>query len=425
MAEDTSDKAENRKAPRSNLRERISMLYWLARHPVHAVGFIHGTAYNIIIRLINIIRAAIANSTIVIATVLSKRPRRLRSVIHVSLTSHKQYMLSRLLRRRGIKSAFLAVNTSKADRLGIGNDYRIPIDMPALRRKLYSMWLLFTVLSRYDVIHYHFNAFLFEDAYDLYFLKRLGKFIVIHFRGCDLRCRSVNFAKNPALNVCQECDYPEGSCDSPYQRARIEFARQYGDLFFVTTPDLLDFFEAAEHMPFTAPVEVDFASIPPLPKSEGVFRVVTSSNHPGLDGVAHIRSAIERLRAEGYPVELLEVIRKPYREVIAAYKSADLFAGKLLMGYYNNANIETMMMGVPNISYIREEYLHKIEPCPIIIARPDTFYDTLKDWLGKPEKLKEIGLQGPAFVARNHSPDIIIDMMIERYNEMISARSSK
>lgn len=416
--------AQNVRSTSSLLRRRLSRIYWLLNNPGKILGVFRDIFRNYALNAIGGFRNSVSVVGILWFRFFGGEARHLRSVLHVSIISHKQYMLSRLLRRRGINSSFLALNTSEDSRLGIGCDFSIPIQMGGIRRKLYSLWLLWFVMARYDVIHYHFNSFLFEDAHDLYCLKKIGKKIVIHFRGCELRCRSINMRKNPDLNVCQDCDYPTGACDNAHQSAMIGFARQYGDMFFVTTPDLLDFFETAEHMPFTAPVEFDFDSIPPLPKPEGVFRVVTSSNHPGLDGVPAIRAAVQRLQSEGHALELFEVIRQPYREAIAAYKSADVFAGKLLMGYYNNANIETLMLGVPNISYIRPEYMGTVPDSPIIIATPDTFYDTLKEWLGKPEELKALGALGPGFVTRYHDPNMIIDRMIERYSDLISRRNS-
>jgi glycosyltransferase involved in cell wall biosynthesis len=334
-------------------------------------------------------------------------------------------MLSRLLRDHGIRSDFFALNADLVDRLNLGFDFHIPYRMNPCVRRLREIYYLWTVLVRYDVIHFHFNSFLsLGNGWELEFLKKMGKVLVFHFRGCDLRQKSVNMNTNPILNCCQECEYPEGSCDNEYQSSQLAKARRYGDLFFVTTPDLKDFFPEAEHIPFISPYGIDLEHIQPAPKQNGVFRIVTSSNHPSLDGIPYVRRAVKNLQQEGYGVELVEVIGKPFREAISIYKSADLYAGKLRMGYYNNANIETMMMGVPNISYIREEYLKNIPGCPIIIAKPGNIYETIKKYLDQPEQLKAIGARGPDFVREYHNPDKIIGLMIQRYNEAFSARKN-
>ncbi|MGK7344310.1 MAG: hypothetical protein ACNS63_00695 [Candidatus Nitrospinota bacterium M3_3B_026] len=346
----------------------------------------------------------------------------IRSVLQVSLISHQPYMLSRLLRRQGIKAEYLALNADLCGRLNIGYDYSIPSTLHPLWRRVMNSWYLWRVMVKYDVIHYHFNAWLTPDGHDLAILKGLGKVLVFHFRGCDVRRKSVNMALNPDLNCCQECDYPEGSCDTEWQMDRINTAFRYADCVLVTTPDLLDFAPSATHIPFTIPYGIDIDSITPAPRAEGVFRVVTSSNHHGVDGTPHVRDAVSRLREEGKSIELVEVHDMNYMDALAVYKSADLYAGKLMMGYYNNANIETMLMGVPNMSYIREKYLRDIPDCPIIIARPETVYDQLRNWIDRPEELRKLGKRSREFVLREHDPGRVARMIIDKYNEALATR---
>lgn len=352
----------------------------------------------------------------------SNRHDKVNSVLHISIISHKQFMLSRVLRNHGIQSHFLALNADIAKNLNIGFDYSIPYHINPIKRKLLEVYYLWAVLARHDVIHSHFNTFLTSDGYELEFLKRLGKVIVFHFRGCDLRQKSINMGKNPVLNICQECDYPEGSCDMEYQCRRLEIVKEYGDLFFVTTPDMRDFMPEAEHIPFIIPYAIDFDKMEAMEKRPGVFRVVTSSNHHGIDGTKYIRQAIDMLQDEGHAVELIEVSNMPYKEALTVYKSADVYVGKLRMGYYNNANIECMLMGVPCMSYIRTEFLKDIPDCPIIITTPDTVYQNLKRYIDTPEELREIGNRGPGFIKKYHDADKIVKYMISLYDEALGKK---
>lgn len=370
------------------------------------------------------LRRSIPAITELLIVAVPKPKAPVRSVAHVSIISHKQYMLSRLARDHGLKGTFLALNTHPGAHLGIGFDYELAMDMPPLKRYLKSWWYLWRVLAFHDVVHYHFNGFLFDDGTDLRVLQRMGKVVVVHYRGCDLRCRSVNTAKNPELNVCQECSYPPGSCDTDYQRGKIAVSRAHSDVRFVTTPDLLDFADDAEHLPFIAPYAIDFSAIAPAPRRPDVFRVVTSSNHPALDGVRFVRDAVDRLAAEGVKIELVEVHRQPFLEALSLYKSADLYCGKLRMGYYNNANIESLMLGVPNMCYIRDRFLDRIPDSPIIVARPDNVYAKLREWVAKPEQLKRLGALGPEFVRRHHQADQLMLLMIARYNEALQRKAA-
>ena len=339
------------------------------------------------------------------------------SVLHLSLISHKPFMLSRAMREQGLKSEYFAINADAAPTLNVGWDYAIPSNVPPQRRRMLESFYLWTVLARYDVIHSHFKTFLSHEGWELPYLKRLGKVLVIHARGCDFRYRSLNMARRPALNICQECDYPVGSCDTEYQHSRVATAERFGDVFFVTTPDLRDFVRDSEHVPFIHPVGVDFEAIVPAPRDPDVFRVVTSSNHPGIDGIRFIREAVARLQQEGRAIELIEVRKMGYAQALAVYKSADVYAGKLRMGYYNNANIETMMLGVPNMSYISEEFQSLVPDSPIIVTTPSTIESRLRYFIDHRDELKAIGARGPAFVRRHHDPSTLVRHMIDRYNE--------
>ena len=357
---------------------------------------------------------------------LLRRHRRVRSVLQLSIISHKQFMVSRAMRRHGLKSDYFALNVgSKPGILDVGYDYCLKADVSPRKRRLLEVFYLWTVLARYDVIHSHFKSLLSADGWEFDYLKRLGKVVVFHYRGCDVRHRSLNMQLQPVLNCCQECDYPVGSCDTEYQRSQVAITRRYGDAFFVTTPDLRDFVKGSEHIPFIHPVGVDFDAIVPVDRDPVTFRVVTSSTHHGIDGTRFIRAAVERLRAEGHLIELIEVSETQYHEALSIYKSADVYVGKLRMGYYNNANIETMMLGVPNMSYIRDEYRSIAPDCPIIVTTPDTVYDRLRYYLDHRDELRGIGALGPAFVQKHHDPDRIALDMIERYNQIFVPRHSR
>ena len=357
----------------------------------------------------------------------ASHPHKVRSVLHVSCLSHKPFMLSRLMREKGLKSEYLAV-AAETGWLQVGTrgyDYNVTFN--TYLKIIFQPWIIayyiLSVMGRYDVIHYHFATLLTNNELELALLKRMGKVIVFHFRGCDLRQRSVNNKTNPELNCCQECDYPEGSCENRVQSFRISLAKKYADLLFVTTPDLLDFLPEAEQMPFIAPYGIDLGKVEATPKNKGVFRVVTSSNHDSVDGTEYIRKAVKRLQEEGRAIELIEVHKTPYEKALSIYKSADVYVSKLRMGYYNNANIECMMMAIPCMSYVREEFLRNMPDCPIIITRPDTVYQRLKEYIDQPEKLKEIGQQGIQFVKKYHDSDKIVQYMIKRYNEALTSFS--
>jgi hypothetical protein len=353
-----------------------------------------------------------------------RRRTRVKSVLHLSILSHKPFMLSRVLRELGLRSDYFALNVDLTEGiLNVGWDYAMRARVSPMRRRVLECFYLWTVLARYDVIHSHFKTMLSHTGWEFEYLRRLGKVVVFHFRGCDVRHRSLNMRLQPELNCCQECEYPVGSCDTDYQHSQLALTRKYGDTFFVTTPDLVEFAAGSEHIPFIHPTGIDFDAIVAVKRDPALFRIVTSSNHHGIDGTRFIRAAVERLRSEGRAVELIEVSNTKYRDALATYKSADVFVGKLRMGYYNNGNIETMMLGVPNMSYIREEFRALAPDCPIIVTTPDTVYERLQYYIDHRDELRAIGARGPEFVKAQHDPAKLVRRMIDRYNVIFATRS--
>ncbi|RME04356.1 MAG: glycosyltransferase family 1 protein [Planctomycetota bacterium] len=351
-------------------------------------------------------------------------PKKIRSVLHISYISHKPHMLSRAMKNYGLRSAYLAL-CAESNYLKMGKkgyDWNLP-GQNVIERKILRPWRIFYLFVRYlrhfDVIHYHFASLLDEKGREIPYLKQLGKVIVFHFRGCDLRQRSLNMRQNPYLNCCMHCDYPLGSCETPRQYLRIHLAQQYANCLFVTTPDLLDFLPQAEHIPFIAPVGVEWEKIQPMPKRKNTFRIVSSTNHPGIDGIHYIRQAIQKLQKENPSIEWIVLQKVPFDQTLRWYKSADLYVGKLLMGYYNNAHIECMALGVPTMGYIRKEF--QTPDCPVIPITPKTLYKELKNYLSQPQTLANIAQQGPAFVHRHHHPTKVVKRLLEKYSQALSS----
>ncbi len=349
-------------------------------------------------------------------------------VIHVANFAHKPFILTRRLRENGIEAEYLALNVDWTY-LHMGEkayDYAIEsTDQGIIKYYMKQFYMLWFILAKCDIIHVHSQSIMSHNMKEYRFLKRLNKKLIFHFRGCDIRRKSDANGFFPDLNCCQECDYPIGACDNEQQKIYIKTVKELGDAFFCTTPDLLPFSPTGtKYLPFTSPPEDFMSEIKPVLRDKGIFRVVTSSNHDGVDGTQYIRDAVKKLKEEGRKIELVEVKKTPYKEALSIYASADVYAGKLRMGFYNNANIECMMLGVPCMSFIRPEFREKYCPdCPVIQATPNTIYEVLKEYTSKPEELRRIGKLGPDFIRKYHSEEKSIKPLIECY-QMLTNRAN-
>jgi hypothetical protein len=339
-------------------------------------------------------------------------------VLHISTVTHQPYVMTRHLRAQGFPADFLAKGTGWLSFDQQGWDFRMGRSrLPGPFRFLYEFWWAWKLYPRYHIIHSHFLQLIGDNFWEITFLKRMGKKIIFHFRGDDVRRKERNMQVNPELNCCQECDYPEEYCHDPRKDLLCDLAKRHGNLFLVTTPDLCDFFPEAIHFPFMMP-ELPGERLFPVETSEQPgtpFKVLHVTNHRGIDGTKCIVLAVSRLKKEGYPIELLLPQHVPFQELLSMYPGVNLSVGKLRMGYYANAQIEAMCFGVPTMCYIREKYWEGIPDCPIINVRPENLHIRLKYYLDHRDELEAIGRKGPEFVRNHHSGHLLAKRLIELY----------
>jgi hypothetical protein len=306
------------------------------------------------------------------------------SILHVSYMGHIPYQAVRTLREHGVRADYFAVGHSLTWSL---SDYQMASTGFPLFRPFREFLAVWRIVARYEIVHLHFMVTPTRTGWELPLLKRMGRKIVVQYRGCEIRDREKNMAMHPAINICQECDYDPWPCQAPYNVARRRLAAAHGDAILVTTPDMLEFAPGAEHMPFFSPVAM--APARPL-EGDHEFRIVHATNHPGIEGTRHIAGAIERLRARGFKIRFDFFQGARHQDVLAALATADLAIGKMKMGYYANAQIESMAAGVPTITYVRPELMTpELERSGFIFATLDTLETVLEHYLSNPPALAE------------------------------------
>jgi glycosyltransferase involved in cell wall biosynthesis len=334
------------------------------------------------------------------------------SVLHVSYMVHIPYHMVRHLRGAGMRADYLAIGRSphwdRADHVFV------PSPHPLLR-VLQEFRMFWRVVARYETVHAHFMYTLTQEGWELPILKRLGRKLVVHFRGCEARDRERNVALHPDINICQECDHKPPICGLRQSARRRELARRYGDRILVTTPDMLDFNTDASHFPFFAPENL------PRPRAmrgdeARAFKIVHVTNQPGIEGTRHIQQAVARLREKGFPVRFEWLHGRPHEEVLAELASADLAIGKMKMGYYANAQIESMAMGVPTITYVREEFMtDALRDSGFIFANLKSLEAVLEHFLRNPDELAAKRAKARASILALHDNTALTRRLVDSY----------
>src|ERR1044071_5066160 len=113
-------------------------------------------------------------------------------------------ILARALRDLGVEAWSLATNPTFAQ---YHPDEHPPLDaMAPLPRYLGYAGLVAKHLGRHDVFHFHFGRTLVPPHnLDLPLYRALGKKLVFHYHGCDVRSRALMLATH-ARATCTECD---------------------------------------------------------------------------------------------------------------------------------------------------------------------------------------------------------------------------
>ncbi len=340
-----------------------------------------------------------------------------RSVLHVSYMVHIPHHTVRLLRRHGYDADYLAVGRSPYwDR----SDYVYEATWPGEWRAAQEWWWFWRVLARYETVHFHFMTTLTRMGWEVAALKRLGRAVVAHFRGCEARDRARNMALHPQMNICQQCDYSPPICGRPESALRRQLALDHADAVLVTTPDMKDFLPDAVHFPFFAPTDdILPARREPHWPDKPTFRIVHATVHPGIEGTDAIRAAVDRLRARGLPVELEFIRDAPHAEVLARTADADLAIGKMKMGYYANNQIESMCCGVPTVTWVRPDLMTpELAASGFIFARLDELERVIEHYVTHPGELARKRETVRASILRLHDNAALTRRLIALYDRL-------
>jgi hypothetical protein len=333
------------------------------------------------------------------------------SVLHVSGMVHVAFHTVRLLREQGINADYLAIGGSP---WWDDADFKFTPTRVPLLSVLNEMWWVWSVVSRYETIHSHFMALVSRGGWEWRLLRRMGRRIVVHYRGCEVRDRDLNQRLHPTMNICEECDYHPRICEVSTERRAI--AQRYGNAFLVTTPDMKDFAPEAVHVPFFV-MNAPAAAGASRPGAR--FKIVHATNHPGIEGTAHIHRAVESLRAKGYDIDFVDLRGVPHERVLRELKDADVSVGKLKMGYYANFQVESLAAGVPAITYVRPELMTPtLDASGLIFATPATLEATLERLISCPEELAAKRRVARSSVAQLHDNRAIVDQLKAVYRAL-------
>jgi hypothetical protein len=206
------------------------------------------------------------------------------------------------------------------------------------------------------------------------------------------------------------------------RRRRVARFERWADGIFYLNPDLAHVLPARARF-------VPYAHVDPriwLPRPRDPARrpvVVHAPSDPVVKGTDRVVDAVGALQAEGLDFEFRLVRDLPHDEARAIYEGADVAIDQLHAGWYGGVAVELMALGVPVLSFIRQDDLGVLPPemrddLPVLDIAPDSLQAVLRGVLERPPSAEPFR----RYAERWHDPRQIARTVSEAYE---AARRSR
>lgn len=316
-------------------------------------------------------------------------------------------ILARGLRAIGIEAWSLATNPTFAS-------YRVdemrPYDaIGVLPRYLGYAGLVAKHLPKWDVFHFHFGRTLVPPHnFDLPLYRALGKKLVFHYHGCDVRNRAHMLATH-AHATCTECDPP--FCIPSRQRRILRDSARHAHAEIVSTPDLLESATRAQQVH----VAVWMPDYVPQPFRETPRLVLHAPTNRGIKGTRFVEAAFAALRPK-FPAVEFRVVEKLDRAALqVAMAECDVFVDQLQMGWYGMVSAEAMALGRPAMAYIRPDFEPRLKDGPVVRTSIATLAADLEALLTDAPRRRELGERSRAWAESEHDAIAVAHRLADIY----------
>lgn len=254
-----------------------------------------------------------------------------------------------------------------------------------------------------EVCHFHNGNSFTVKGEELPQLKKLGKKLVMHHWGNDVRTVK-------AVNELNPYPLPPSYNTDEYIHERLMYLTQFIDTAIVQdyemVPYVKDYYKNVHVVPLICQSEKFTPHYPSVEKTRPL--IVHAPTNQAFKGTKYVHEAIDRLKLEGFDFEYKKVEQLSHKEALELYKEADIIVDQLLCGTYGVLSVEAMALGKVVVANIREDVRsHLPEDFPIVLAKPETLYDVLKRYIINPVLRHETGKQSRLFVESFHNADEI------------------
>ena len=285
-----------------------------------------------------------------------------------------------------------------------------------LQKKIFTildrLYLVMTILTKSDVIVFygklpellpikkslvHFRNRNKRASFDFFFqmckLRRIG--VVYLPSGCLDEFLKSDFSEIEKGNICENCGFWD-RCDDKQNYHNFERVRRYSNLNIGNGAYSSNQF-VQKHVPYRS---LDLNIWNPSIRVPGNLKISKDNNilvvhsfynsgrnfmNRNIKGTPHVVAAVDRLKREGYSIQLELIHDVPISEMRFIQVQADIIVDELIYGWHGSTSIESMALGKPTICYLRPEWHRNFQESfpdlpeiPIVSATTSTVYDKLK-----------------------------------------------
>ena len=266
----------------------------------------------------------------------------------------------------------------------------------------------------YDVFHLHFGRSLMPRNVDLPLLKLMGKKVIMHYWGDDVRQNDV-----AAAYTCLGLEelkriYPYKNDDTI--RKRINKTEKYIDISIVGDYSLKSY--SPRSIVIRQAIDLEkWQYVGTDSKRNGVTIAHAPSNRM-IKGTRHILQVIARLKEEGYEIDFMLLENMSNMKVRQVCEEADLVIDQLLLESYGIFAIECMALGKPVLCRIDEHFQECYPDLPIVNTNPQNLYDNLKMLIEDPRRRAATGEMGRRYVEEVHNAKRIARQLADLYRSL-------
>jgi hypothetical protein len=241
----------------------------------------------------------------------------------------------------------------------------------------YTTLFFIRALFRYQVLHFFSGETILPwklRRFELSCYRLLGKKVIMHFVGSDIRNEHYLKEKNEHLEEYLKGEYTlKTPVSSPVQKKLIDVARKNATTIIVSTPDLLKIIPEATYIP----VFLDFGHFiyeesEKSSLTRGVVSVLHSPSASSTKGSGHLDSVFENIKKEfGESVEFITPVSelkeiKSYPttryDLLNRMAESNIVIDQLLIGWYGLKAVEALMLECEVICFVEDDLLDWLPP---------------------------------------------------------------